>query len=155
MEKTQVLKAYFASLQQSQMSETKGKCWSKNNVPLVEEDQVRKYLSKLDSKKFMCSDGSAEGAGRCHCEVMPDNVWLIMATGKSAWRLKDERTGTVQPWEEKAEGGVSPMYINTWKAGAKKMEPGSFQWNPATGQQAVKDQNTEVSLWPSGNSFSL
>lgn len=33
------------------------KGWSKEDAPLVEEDQVRKYLSILDSQKFMCSDG--------------------------------------------------------------------------------------------------
>ncbi|KAK4807097.1 hypothetical protein QYF61_018438 [Mycteria americana] len=37
--------------------ETWGKVWSKEDVPLVEEDQVREYLSKLDIHKSMGPDG--------------------------------------------------------------------------------------------------
>ena len=64
MEKAEVLDATFASvstgitgLQESQVSETRGKAWSKEDIPLVEEDQVREYLSKLDIHKSMVPDG--------------------------------------------------------------------------------------------------
>jgi len=46
-----------ADLQESQAPETMAKVWSKEGAPLVEEDQVREYLSKLDLHKSMCSDG--------------------------------------------------------------------------------------------------
>ncbi|KAK4807033.1 hypothetical protein QYF61_000362 [Mycteria americana] len=55
MEKAEVLNAAFASvftsktsLQESQAPEARGKVWSKEDVPLVEEDLVREYLSKPD-----------------------------------------------------------------------------------------------------------
>lgn len=50
MEKSEVLNADFASvftrqcgLQESQIQEMKGKGWSKENVPLVDEDQFKEY----------------------------------------------------------------------------------------------------------------
>jgi len=49
---------------------------------------------------------------------------------------KAERQGTAQPGEEKALG-VSSMSVNTWRKGGKRMEPGSFQWCPVTGQAAM------------------
>ncbi|KAK4807239.1 hypothetical protein QYF61_024359 [Mycteria americana] len=52
MEKAEVLNALFASvftsktsLQESQVPETKGKVWSKEDLALVEDDQVREYSS--------------------------------------------------------------------------------------------------------------
>ncbi|GAB0206869.1 mitochondrial enolase superfamily member 1 [Grus japonensis] len=63
MEKSEVLNAAFASvyssktgLQESQVPETKAKGWSKEDLPLVEEDQIREYLSKLDIHKSMGPD---------------------------------------------------------------------------------------------------
>jgi len=57
-EKPAVLNASFASvftskigLQESQVPETRGKGWSKEDVPLVKDDQVREYLSKPDTHK--------------------------------------------------------------------------------------------------------
>ena len=52
--------------------------------------------------------------------------------------------------------GILSMYINTWREGAKRMEPGSFQWCPVTGLQAMgTNWNTGGSLQTSGNTFSL
>ena len=52
--------------------------------------------------------------------------------------------------------GVSSMYVNTWREGAKKTEPGSFQWCPVPGPVAMgTNWNTGGSLWTSGNTFSL
>lgn len=54
VEKAELLNAFFTSaltsntsLQHSQAMETRGK-WSKEVIPLVEEDQVREYLHKRD-----------------------------------------------------------------------------------------------------------
>lgn len=54
VEKPKVLNATFTSaftrkttLQESQASETRGQVWSKKDLPLVEEDQVREHLNKV------------------------------------------------------------------------------------------------------------
>lgn len=64
MEKAEVLNGCFASAfysktipQEFQVPETMGKGWSKNNGPLVEKEQVREYLSKLDIGKSNGPDG--------------------------------------------------------------------------------------------------
>jgi len=41
-----------------------------DELPLVEDDQVRDHLNNLETHKSISPDGmhtSAEGAGRCHC----------------------------------------------------------------------------------------
>lgn len=63
MEKAELLNAFFTSaltsntsLQQSQAMKTKSKSEARK-IPLVEEDQVREYLLKLDVCKSMVSNG--------------------------------------------------------------------------------------------------
>ncbi|KAK4829863.1 hypothetical protein QYF61_007255 [Mycteria americana] len=46
-----------AALRESQVPETEGKSWSKEDVPLVDEDQVREYLSNLHIHKSLGPDG--------------------------------------------------------------------------------------------------
>ena len=48
---------HLSGLQESQVPEIRGKGLSKEDVALVEEDQVREYLSKLDIPKSMGPDG--------------------------------------------------------------------------------------------------
>lgn len=62
-ETDEVLNAFFisvftskSSLQKFKDLGTKGKVWSKEDLLLVEEDQVRDYLSKLDILKSMGPD---------------------------------------------------------------------------------------------------
>lgn len=57
-ENAEVLNVFSASvftsqtnLQESQMPKTTRKVWNKEDVVLVEEDQIREYLSKLELKK--------------------------------------------------------------------------------------------------------
>ena len=51
---------------------------------------------------------------------------------------------------------VSSTCINTWREGAKRTEPGTFQWHPGTGPEAVSTNwNTGGSVLASGNTFSL
>ena len=63
-EKVELLDATFASVftakacpQASQSLEVREKAWRKENLPWVEEDQVRDHLSKLDTHKSMGPDG--------------------------------------------------------------------------------------------------
>ena len=52
-------------------------------------------------------------------------------------------------------GGISSMYTNTWREGAKKTEPGFVQWCPVTGPEAMnRDWNIGGSIWTSGNDSS-
>lgn len=62
--KAEVLNAFFVSfitaktgLQEAQATETKGKVWSKEDIPVVEVEQPRKHLNKLDIHKSVESDG--------------------------------------------------------------------------------------------------
>jgi len=64
IKKAEVLNAFFTSdfssktsLQESQVLETREKVWSKEGIPLVEEDQFREHISKLDTHKSMGPDG--------------------------------------------------------------------------------------------------
>lgn len=60
MEKAQVLHTFFSSktsLQESKAPEAAKKVWSKEDTPLVEEDQVEECLSKLDICKSVGLDG--------------------------------------------------------------------------------------------------
>lgn len=41
------------SLRESQVPETRKKNWSKEDLPLVEENQVRTYFTELDIHKLM------------------------------------------------------------------------------------------------------
>lgn len=66
-EKAEVLSAFLPSvftgktgLQQSQVPETRENVWSKEDLPLVEEDQFREQLNKLYIHTSMGPDGSGE-----------------------------------------------------------------------------------------------
>ena len=59
-------------------------------------------------------------------------------------------------WRRQGSKEVSSVYVNTWREGAKRTEPGSFQWCPVTGQEAMgTNWKTEGSIWTSGNTFLL
>jgi len=54
-------------------------------------------------------------------------------TGASLLRVQVERAGTAQRGEEKAQGGSYPKLMG----GMKMREPGSLQWSPVTGPEAM------------------
>lgn len=62
-EKTEVLNAFAlvftgkTGTEQSQAFEMSGKVWSKEDLALVEEDQIREHLNKLDKHKSIGPDG--------------------------------------------------------------------------------------------------
>lgn len=67
-------------LHESQVPEARLNGWSKEDVSLLEEDQVREYLIKLDIFKFMGFEGCAPVM-----IVRPlSTICLIVATGISA-----------------------------------------------------------------------
>lgn len=60
MKKASVLNAFFTlvftgetGIQQSQTPKKRGKVWSKEDSPLVEEEQVREHLDRPDIHKTM------------------------------------------------------------------------------------------------------
>lgn len=73
-EKAEVVKVFFTlvltsktCLQESKVLEAGHKAWSKQDLLLIGENQVRKHLSKLDRHKSMGPDGghlSVEGASQ-------------------------------------------------------------------------------------------
>lgn len=49
----------------------------------------------------------------------------------------DERKWKCSAWGREGSGRILPMCINTWWGRVKKMEPGSSQWYPVKGLEAV------------------
>ena len=84
--------------------------------------------------------------------IIPLSVfWICMSKTQSclqgSWRVWRARI-SINCVKLAAIGGISSMYTNTWKEGAKRMEPGSFQWCPVTGQEAMgTHRHTGDSLW--------
>lgn len=61
----------------------------------------------------------------------------------------DEGTEATLPWGEAERAGTD---INTWREGGKKMQPGSPQWCPVSGQEAMGTSwHTEASPWKPGS----
>jgi len=58
--------------------------------------------------------------------------------------------------EKRRFSGILSMYINTWREGVKKIEPGSFECCPVTGPGAKGiSWNSGGVVWASGNTFLL
>ena len=120
MEKADVLNAFFASaftsktgLQESQVPATRGKGWIKDDVPLVEEDQVKEYLSKLDTHKPMDPDGMQPQVLRELADVIARPLSIIFYQS-----LKTKEVA-----EEWRKSNVSPIFKKS-----KKEDPGTTGW---------------------------
>ncbi|PKU35770.1 rna-directed dna polymerase from mobile element jockey-like [Limosa lapponica baueri] len=114
-EKPELLNAFFASVfatQESQTSEVIKKVWTKEDVPSVEEDQVRDQLDKLDLRKSMGPDGVHLRVLRELAEVVAGPLSIIF---ERSWR-----TGEVP--EEWSQANVTPVF----KKG-KKEDPGNYR----------------------------
>ncbi|PKU38401.1 rna-directed dna polymerase from mobile element jockey- hypothetical protein [Limosa lapponica baueri] len=118
-EKVELLNAFFASVftaqaspQESQTLEVTEKGWMKKGFPLVEEDQVREQLSKLDIRKAMDPDGMQPRVLQELAEVIAGPLSI---TFERSWR-----TGKVLEDWRKAK--VIPVF----KKG-KKEDPGNYR----------------------------
>lgn len=70
--------------------------------------------------------------------------WEGIMEGPVKSHQEDEGTGATLPWGEAERAGTA---INIWREGGKKMQPGSPQWCPVPGQEAMGTSwHTEGSL---------
>ncbi|GAB0190586.1 mitochondrial enolase superfamily member 1 [Grus japonensis] len=118
-EKAELLNAFFASVftakvgpQETQTLEVGEKVWRKEDLPLVEEDQVREHLGKLDTHKSMDPDEMHPRVLRELADVIARPFSLIF---ERSWR-----TGEVP--EDWRKANVTPVF----KKG-KKEDPGNYR----------------------------
>jgi len=87
--------------------------------------------------------------------ALPDLTWQTCA-GFQLLVKPPERwsVGLFSP-EKRGLGGILSIDISTQREGANRMEPGSFQWCPVTGPEAMgPNWNTGGSLWTPGKTLS-
>ncbi|GAB0183976.1 mitochondrial enolase superfamily member 1 [Grus japonensis] len=118
-EKVELLNAFFASVctakagpQESQTLEVREKVWRKEDFPLVEEDQVRDHLGKLNTHKSMGPNGMHPRVLRELADVIVMPLSIIF---ERSWR-----TGEVP--EDWRKANVTPVF----KKG-KKEDPGNYR----------------------------
>jgi len=118
-EKAKLLNAFFASVfpaeagpQASQPLEVREKAWRKENLPLIEEDQVRDHLSKLGTHKSMGPDEMHQQVLRELADVIAEPLSIMF---ERSWR-----TGKVP--EDWKKASVTPVF----KKG-KKEDPGNYR----------------------------
>lgn len=102
--KDEILNVFFALLERSVFKNWRSlkldrtvcmwEVWSKEDIFLTEEDQVRKYLSELGTHKPMDTDvmhPSVERASRCHYKDTFGNLSMIMAIGSDIQGLEESK----------------------------------------------------------------
>jgi len=129
LEKAELLNVSFASVftsktgpQESQVLETTGKGWTKQDAPLVEEDQVRGHLSKLD---ILQSEG-------------PDGMYPRLLRELAGVIVRPPSTILDQSW---SLGEVPEDWRKanvTSKEDARNYRPASFTLTPGTGQLTLE-----------------
>ncbi|PKU44717.1 rna-directed dna polymerase from mobile element jockey-like [Limosa lapponica baueri] len=117
--KAELLNAFFASVFTAQTSpqepwtlEESEKVWTKEDLPLVEEDEVREQLRRLDIHKFMGPDGIPPRVLRELAEVIAGPLSIIF---ERFWREGE----VPEAWRK---ASVIPVF----KKG-KKEDPGSYR----------------------------
>ncbi|PKU35728.1 rna-directed dna polymerase from mobile element jockey- hypothetical protein [Limosa lapponica baueri] len=101
-----------ASPQEPKNLEESEKVWTKEDFPLVEEDQVKEQLNKLDTRKSMGPDGMHPRVLRELAEVIAEPLSIIF---KRSWR-----TGEVP--EDWRKANVIPVFKKS-----KKEDPGNYR----------------------------
>ncbi|GAB0208187.1 mitochondrial enolase superfamily member 1 [Grus japonensis] len=101
-----------ADPQETQTLEVEEKVWRKEDLPLVEEDQVREHLGKLDTHKSMGPDGM-------HPRVLRELAGVI-ARPLSIIFERSWRTGEVP--EDWKKASVTPVFRK-----GKKEDPGNYR----------------------------
>ena len=117
---------------------------------LLEEPQQLKPFPHLQLHFSTCRSGSPVQERRRHVgESSVKNHEDDEGTRASHMWGKAERGGTVHPGEQEAQEG-----INAWRDSANSIEPGSSQWCPEPGEEALgTNWNTVRSVWTTGNVF--
>ncbi|PKU44100.1 rna-directed dna polymerase from mobile element jockey-like [Limosa lapponica baueri] len=122
-EKAELLNAFFASVfaaqaspQESQTLEVTETVWMKEDFPLIEEDQVREQLSKLDICKSM-------GPGGMHAQVLRE-LAKVTAGPLSIIFERSWRTGEVP--EDWRKANVTPVFKKGKKEDAGNYRPASL-----------------------------
>lgn len=106
-----------------------GKVYSKEGLLLVEEDQIRIYLSKLDIHKCMGPDGMhlcvPKGTLWCHYTATLGNLWMIIVTGRGAWGLEESHF-CLQKGQERGprEQQAHQPHLHPWE-GDETANPGN------------------------------
>ncbi|KAF1469936.1 tRNA-specific adenosine deaminase 1, partial [Megadyptes antipodes antipodes] len=106
---------FKTSLQESQVLQNGGKAWCKENIPLVEEDQVREYLRTLDM----------------HKSLGPDDLCLLMHSGELR-ELADVIVRLLPlifdhgGWEKFPKTGGKQMCLHSSRK-ARREDPGNYR----------------------------
>jgi len=78
----------------------------------------------------------------------PWTYWRQSSEGQWRWlrdwnispMKNDWESWDCSAWRREGSGGILAMYTNTWSEAAKKMEPGSFQWQDNRQWAQIKTQ---------------
>jgi len=98
--------------QESQSLEVREKACRKEDLPLVEEDQVRNHLSQLDTHKSMGPDGKHPQVLRELADAIAEPLSIIF---ERSWR----RGEVTQDWSRQ---NVTPVFQK-----GKKEDPGKYK----------------------------
>ena len=99
---------------------------------------------------------SPVSSSELHCTGEIWTYWRESINGPQRWWGNKAPNIWGSAWRRKGSGGILSAYINTWREGTKKMEPGSFQWCPHGRTRGNRHNwNTGGSVWTSGNTVLL